>query len=335
MDKQRIKEIDIMRGIAIILVILGHAIIVYPIDLHEIPWCEILFTWLSSVHMPLFFLLAGFCYSFREKPNKSWWVSYGTYLLKKVKRIVVPYFVFCILDMSVRVIFPESVNNKWRIIESLENMILRGGEYWFLYVLFFMFVIFPLMEKVLKKSIMWILLLGALLVLRFSDIAPGVLEINSVVMYLPYFIFGYLVKVNWRNIRSYKKTIVQWRLVIFIVSSAVWAACVGFLYLKSNWDAISFVASVAGIMDVWLIAIGISNKKMAFLCDCSKYSLQLYLLNGYFLVVSRTVIVSFLGAETAALIIVFNMLMTLILPLLIIKYLLTKIEPARFLMGIE
>lgn len=127
MDKQRIKEIDIMRGIAIILVILGHAIIVYPINLHEIPWCNALFTWLSSVHMPLFFLLAGFCYSFRRVSDKNWGVSYGSYLFKKVKRIAIPYIVFCVLEMAVRVMFSQSVNNKRGIIESLENMILRGG----------------------------------------------------------------------------------------------------------------------------------------------------------------------------------------------------------------
>jgi fucose 4-O-acetylase-like acetyltransferase len=75
MDKQRGKENDVMRGIAIILVILGHAIIVYPINLYEMPWCNTLFTWLSSVHMPLFFLLAGFCYSFRQTPDKSWRVG--------------------------------------------------------------------------------------------------------------------------------------------------------------------------------------------------------------------------------------------------------------------
>jgi hypothetical protein len=40
MDKQRGKENDVMR-----------------------------------VHMPLFFLLAGFCYSFRQTPDKSWRVG--------------------------------------------------------------------------------------------------------------------------------------------------------------------------------------------------------------------------------------------------------------------
>ena len=60
MKKQRIKEIDIMRGIAIFLVLLGHAIIVFPINLHETPWRNVLYTWVCSVHVPLFFLISGF-----------------------------------------------------------------------------------------------------------------------------------------------------------------------------------------------------------------------------------------------------------------------------------
>lgn len=33
--KQRIPEIDVLRGLGIVFVLLGHAIIVYPINLHH------------------------------------------------------------------------------------------------------------------------------------------------------------------------------------------------------------------------------------------------------------------------------------------------------------
>lgn len=34
------REIDILRGIAIIMVFLGHAVIVYPINLENVAWAE-------------------------------------------------------------------------------------------------------------------------------------------------------------------------------------------------------------------------------------------------------------------------------------------------------
>ena len=48
------REIDILRGIAIIMVFLGHAVIVYPINLENVAWCRGLVAFISAVHMPLF-----------------------------------------------------------------------------------------------------------------------------------------------------------------------------------------------------------------------------------------------------------------------------------------
>lgn len=120
METQRFREIDILRGMAIVLVLLGHAIIVYPIDLHEILWCDVLFTWLSTVHMPLFFTISGFCYSFGKN-------GYRGFLWKKTKRLLIPYMAFCLLDMSVRVGFGSLVNHQRGLLESVKNMILYGG----------------------------------------------------------------------------------------------------------------------------------------------------------------------------------------------------------------
>lgn len=59
---RRVEEIDIIRGIAISLVILGHAIIVFPVNLHEIAWCKRLHDLIYSFHMQLFFIISGWCF---------------------------------------------------------------------------------------------------------------------------------------------------------------------------------------------------------------------------------------------------------------------------------
>ncbi len=41
MSKKYYEEIDILKGIAITLVVLGHSVIVYPINLHDIFWCKL------------------------------------------------------------------------------------------------------------------------------------------------------------------------------------------------------------------------------------------------------------------------------------------------------
>lgn len=333
MDKQRIKEIDIMRGIAIILVILGHAIIVYPIDLHEIPWCNALFTWLSSVHMPLFFLLAGFCYSLRKNIGETWAGCYGRYLVKKVKRIVIPYVIFGVFDMVSKFVFSDLVNHQRGIAESLKNLILFGG-YWFLYTLFIIFLIFPLLERAIgERKNIWILTIVILLLLRILIVAPDILELDSVVMYFPYFMVGYMIK-RGGAINKYKNFILGYRYVFVIGCSVAWGVCIWLVLNVVDLDIIYVLASIVGIIDTWIFAASVAQKRNRFLCDCSIYSLQLYLLNGYLLVISRTAIVLILGVESAVVIIIFNMFVTLLISLVLIKFVLAKIKPVKFLIGI-
>ena len=46
-SKKHLQEIDALKGWAIFLVVLGHSIIVYPINLHENIYCDALFTAVS------------------------------------------------------------------------------------------------------------------------------------------------------------------------------------------------------------------------------------------------------------------------------------------------
>ena len=80
------REIDILRGIAIIMVFLGHAVIVYPINLENVAWCRGLVAFISAVHMPLFFIVAGFCFH-----RKS---TYVDMVQKKIQRLLIPYTAF-------------------------------------------------------------------------------------------------------------------------------------------------------------------------------------------------------------------------------------------------
>lgn len=64
MLKKYYEEVDALKGFAIFMVILAHSIIVYPINLHENKFCLELFNSLTCVHMLLFFMISGFCFSF-------------------------------------------------------------------------------------------------------------------------------------------------------------------------------------------------------------------------------------------------------------------------------
>ncbi len=78
---KREKYIDIAKGIAAILVIVGHCEFTN----------ETILTWIYSFHMPLFFMINGF---FIKNSIKN--LSFKDYTKKKVKTILVPYLILSI-----------------------------------------------------------------------------------------------------------------------------------------------------------------------------------------------------------------------------------------------
>lgn len=187
-ERVRNQEVDILRGIAAVLMILGHSFIVYPVNIASVPWCAAIEQFIYTFHMELFFILAGYVYHC---------IGYKSYIKKKIERIALPYFVFGIGAMLLRAYGGAAINGTEPIGEGIIKLLFRGGGYWFLYVLFLIFAIYPLIEKVLvniKAEIATVILI--LIATQFIHF-PDFFTIGTVIHYLPYFMFGYgVAKVN-------------------------------------------------------------------------------------------------------------------------------------------
>ena len=85
--KNHYKYFDIAKGIGIILVVLGH-IEYISTDLR---------IFIVSFHMPLFFVISGMLMYIAKETERD----YVTLLKKKLRRMMLPYLVFSILDMIV------------------------------------------------------------------------------------------------------------------------------------------------------------------------------------------------------------------------------------------
>jgi len=85
----RIEYLDIMKGIAIILVVIGHCC-----ELPAHP--TMLSIFIYAFHMPLFFLAAGMV----VKPSHSDWHSDWQRFVKRFLSLMVPYFIWCMIYMD-------------------------------------------------------------------------------------------------------------------------------------------------------------------------------------------------------------------------------------------
>lgn len=80
---KRIEWLDVAKGLGIICVVYGHTI--FKDELWRI--------WIYSFHMPLFFFLSGITY------NEEKYINDRKFLASKIKSILIPYFIFCIIAL--------------------------------------------------------------------------------------------------------------------------------------------------------------------------------------------------------------------------------------------
>lgn len=101
MGKKRIEWIDISKGIAILLVIFGHVSI-----LPWAPYKKLIF----SVHMPLFFIVAGLTASGKTGIQ---------YIKKQTQRLIVPYVIVSVITVILSTIISQKVDVFWEVEKIL------------------------------------------------------------------------------------------------------------------------------------------------------------------------------------------------------------------------
>ena len=148
---KRIEWIDITKALAMFAIVLGHTLRSGPVQ-----------TYLITFHVPLFFFLSGLVFSTKK------YTSFSSYLLAKVKTILVPYFAFGLVSVLIFLVFgrfagdvlEQGIDSKWwehfvallygntRVFSLQANLPL-----WFLPCLFVVQMLYyPIDHYLLKKS---------------------------------------------------------------------------------------------------------------------------------------------------------------------------------------
>ena len=152
----RLRMMDIAKGIAIILVVIGHAI--PDASTHNgiaSPGLKIIYDMIYSFHMPLFFLISGYFVNTL--------ISKTTMLIsikKKFQRLLFPYifvglcYAPCKLLLSRFANDPFHLSNLWKMLIGINP----DGELWFLYSLFVISTFSYLMR--VKVGKLWIICSG-------------------------------------------------------------------------------------------------------------------------------------------------------------------------------
>lgn len=182
MGLKRIEYIDIAKGLGIILVVIGHCI-----NGKTFPG-----TWISSFHMPLFFILSGMCF------NASSYSSIIPFLHRRVNTLFLPLLFFSILMIILKSLFlPDSftfIDLRYRF---------PGGAHWFVFILFLSEILFYIInnissKKIIKLFFIFICLIFSALFIKYKIILPY--NISSIFIATFYYGIGYIYKNNINNI---------------------------------------------------------------------------------------------------------------------------------------
>ncbi len=337
MTTRRIEEIDILRGFAAVCMILGHSFLRYPIDLTGVTWCSVVEHWIFTFHMELFFFLAGVCYHASQ---------YGEYIKKKAMRIIVPYIAFSIITIIFKAFGGSAVNRDESVGTGFVKMLLYGGNYWFLYVLFEVFLIYPLVEKVINTRIKKIVLISVLLLLDLFIDIPAIFKVRNLVYYLPFFISGHLTSELMAEKQEKIKDIMsKCTLRFFLI-----CFCIAFyvvldqIEIHDIWtsDILSYFRAMGFIFFLGIVSQSVLSYVhgewfswiRGILCDCSKYSLQLYLFNGFILTGMRIIICNLLGIKEPLLIVFPIWIANIVITVISCKYIIPKIRVIRMFCGL-
>jgi fucose 4-O-acetylase-like acetyltransferase len=149
---KRIEAVDIAKAICIILVVAGHYI-----PENSPGWYVMLNKFIYSFHMPLFMFASGYLYMQTRKDE-----SYGSFIRRKIKRLVVPYFSVSVLIVTIKLLSQNVANVEdpatWHSYIAILYSASAAEFLWFIWVLFIIFLIVPLFKT--KTSRLMLFLAG-------------------------------------------------------------------------------------------------------------------------------------------------------------------------------
>ncbi|WP_412988375.1 acyltransferase family protein [Pediococcus siamensis] len=260
---KRIKWVDLAKGIGIILVVYGHVILgVHDagLSLNGLNY-NLQHSFIYTFHMPLFFFLSGlFAKRWVGRPTK-------VALSQKMRTLLFPYIVWGIIQGIIMALFSSSTNGSTNFIDIIKLPIQPFGQFWFVYDLFWIFLLFYVMEHLFKLSLKKIFLLS--FILCFVSQWISIWQFGRIFYYLPFFIAG--VYLGPRQLK-FKKPVIISGFILFIF--------INLLRYFVNWGGFQVVVDVltafTGILLVIMLVQKFDSKLLSYI---GRRSLDVYLLH--------------------------------------------------------
>lgn len=321
MGKKHLDWIDYAKGIAILLVVIGHA---FP-DASaeggvENEFLRMFRDVIYQFHMPLLFFISGMLTG-KILRLETMRVRYG-YVKDRAKRLLVPYFSVAVFYLPFKIALssfanqPYDITGIWKILLG-EN---PDGGLWFLYALFLIQSIMCLFVS--EKNLVVSLIMSVVIALLIVWMDTRWYWVDDAIFYLCFVIVG----LWYANSSLYNKPINMLYMVAFLALFVV--SLTVFFMTKSSYCKLSsgFLGSLLVIGISKMIETG--NVVSGALKTLGQYTMDIYIFHGILMVVARILFYSILGWNYYVCCAIM-LLVGIIMPLIISKYIVRRVSVFR------
>ncbi len=255
--KKRLDYIDILRGIGIMIMLMGHIGYGGKFD-----------RYIHTFHMPLFFFVSGYFYTYR--PN-----NLINKVVKKFRTLIIPYIIFGVINY-VFWLFLEFSEGAWfvpliRLVSYNTHGLPIAGALWFLTALYFAEIFYELIVKVCRKDyvvdlVVLILSVGCSIFTTVCDFRPPfALDVSIVGMGI------YHIGRRFRGWSENNEEIVKkcsnniFFIGILFFVNLVLAFVNGYVNMKSGWYSnviLSWINMCIGIAPYFLLSLYLMDIKI-------------------------------------------------------------------------
>ncbi len=335
--KQRNNLVDIIRGIAILMVILGHTISNNNITEYE---NSIIYKIIWTLQMPLFMIISGYITKYSKKIDNI--RSLRCYIAKRTFSYILPWMVWTFIIRNILISGRNITELPELCIYIINHM---DSGYWFLFCIWHLCIVWGIANyisvKIASKArIAWTVIMS-LLIGGISFIAlivvGGVnfLAVKYSIYYLPFYLLGYVSgHIDYNKInRNFYNAAVLIALIIFAIS-----VCRYNIYFSADTISdicIRYISSLSGCVVVIYITSeffkGTHSKLNRFLATVGRESIGLYLTHYIYLsIIKNNAAVSLYSME-GCISIMLNYVITIMFTLITV-YLIKHIKYADMIL---
>lgn len=337
-------EINIFRGLLILLVVLGHSVNIFSGDIWIVSnytnsmFVGVIQNYIYMFHMPAFFTISGFVYSHTSNQKKISVNDYLQLLNKKIKRVLIPVITIFVLNIPVQM-FLMMRSEEEKNLEGIFYKVLINHDLWhlwFLLALFYMFMVFPIALPLIEKNNYLSLVIFFLLSLVNVDLPVPYL--SQTLYFIFYFYLGFFLRRNNILYSSVRKQQIFVILLIHILIFIIKIYYIEGILLSKLLEIISATVScylyylfVKYLANAHSKIITISKEVLNFLGD---KSMIIFLLHIQPLILSYIFLKRYISLDIITMLFA-TFLCGLIVPIILDRYILKRSNIIKFLLGIR